>query len=236
MFILGDSDEDESGEGDFDAPPAYLADPQDRVSLPDQDKARETISEQSPSQMSDKSNPQLYHIQPGDTLRGIALKFGIDGAKICQMNALPLSTLSTTPHLLHTRHILTLPPGKRTPLLPPPDPKVAEARNRERATKRFQFATKEVNWDIAKTYLALAEGGFDKDQSLSKEDMKHDRLQTSDSSKDPLNGAVDQYLEDTAWEAQQGGRRIPCFPLLRRKAYSDKEDISGNTFTIHGER
>ena len=78
------------------------------------------------------TNPK-YWIQKRDTLRGIALRFGVNVCynfsplyqsqtnhslqawELCQLNSLPPSTLSTTPHLLHTRSFLLLPPGTHTP-------------------------------------------------------------------------------------------------------------------------
>ncbi|TFK72956.1 hypothetical protein BDN72DRAFT_762459 [Pluteus cervinus] len=58
------------------------------------------------------------HTQPGsgkyfinrlDTLQGIAFKLGVDARLMCRLNNLPTSTLSTTPHLLHTREYLLVP-------------------------------------------------------------------------------------------------------------------------------
>jgi len=208
MFVLGDDDDEVDALG-HDAPPAYHAIQESQPIPPADDITQpEPSSLENKAQVVDRTSPSQYHIQPSDTLRGIALRFGIDGAKLCQMNSLPLSTLSTTPHLLHTRRILTLPPGKHIPPPPPIDPKVVEARNRERAEKRFQFVTKEVDWRIAKTYVTLAEG--DLDEPKSKEAAR-----ASTHSRDVLEEAVDQYLEDEEWELREGQQpRIQGFPLF----------------------
>jgi len=137
------------------------------------------------------------------------------------MNSLPLSTLSTTPHLLHTRRILELPPGKYNLPPPPIDPRVLEARKTEQAEKRFQFVTKEVDWRVAKTYVALAEGELDGPKS--KEDTRNFRSSQAEGSRRVLEDAVEQYLEDEEWETQEGGEpRIQGFPLFSSRNISDK--------------
>lgn len=85
---------------------------------------------------------------------------------------------------------------------------------RERAEKRFQNVVKETDWRIAKAYVALAENGDS--SSLSKEDM-HKKVQQDSS----VEGrAMDQYLDDNEWEAQQRresrGVHIPPFPYAAR--------------------
>jgi len=60
-----------------------------------------------------------YYIKPKDTLRGIALALGVDARKLCVLNKLPISTVSTSPQLLHTRVTLKLPPEVK---IPPPPP------------------------------------------------------------------------------------------------------------------
>ena len=134
------------------------------------------------------------------------------------MNSLPLRTLSTTPHLLHTRRILLLPPGKRVPPLPSVDPETTAARNRERAEKRFQFVTKEVDWRVAKAYVALSEEEFVEDKG--KEDPKALNRQQRHH---VLESAVNQYLEDDEWE-RRGGKepRIHGFPLFSSSSVKQK--------------
>jgi len=71
---------------------------------------------------------------------------------MCQMNRLPISTLSTTPHLLHTLPFLILPPSARPststePLLPP-----FEERKRL-LIRRFQIATRCTDYNVAKAYI-----------------------------------------------------------------------------------
>lgn len=121
---------------------------------------------------------------------------------------LPFSTLSTTPHLLHTRRWLNLPPTAQQVL--PPDPKVLEAHNRERAEKRFQFVTKEIDWRVAKAYVALAEDEDDSAktkesiEALSRPALEPRALEAK---------AVDRYLDDEEWEVgQSGGPHLQGFP------------------------
>ena len=83
---------------------------------------------------------------------------------------------------------------------------VLEAHNRERAEKRFQFLTKEVDWRVAKAYVALAE---DDDDIVKKESMI---LSRPDSERLEAK-AADQYFDDGEWEAgQSGGPHLQGFP------------------------
>ncbi|KAG8932580.1 hypothetical protein FRC01_013210, partial [Tulasnella sp. 417] len=159
-----------------------------------------------------------YWIKPGDTLVGIALKFGVDGRLLCKMNALPPSTLTVTPHLLHTRTTLVLPPTSRTPSPPPPDlQERLEQRAKEKAAKRFQFVTKEVDHSIARAYVALADGNSNEDLSEVKKKSVPDP--SASNVAQGLEGrAVDRYMEDDEWEAQQRAQgllpKLQGFPFF----------------------
>ena len=130
---------------------------------------------------------------------------------------MPVSTLRTTPHLLHTRTVLTLPPSARAPTQSTPPGNATDAERaariaRERAAKRLQTVTKETDWRIAKAYVALAEDAGD-DDALRKEHAVKKAPQSSS-----VDGrAVDQYLDDDEWEAQERregrGVHISRFPF-----------------------
>jgi len=201
-FILGDDDEDEDEDGE--APPPYLEQTSSQAQEPD-------LSENSGS-------PHEYLIQPSDTLHGIALRFGVDGRELCRLNNLPPSTLNITPHLLHTRTVLTLPPSARlndrdgNSLLPSGDKQRAVRRTRERAEKRLQTITKEVDWRVAKAYVALAEDEDLTQYDLKRKEMHIAKATTRDSSLDQM--ALDGYLEDNEWEARE--RREGRYPLLTK--------------------
>ncbi|KAH8917093.1 hypothetical protein BT69DRAFT_1355020, partial [Atractiella rhizophila] len=93
----------------------------------------------------------VHYIQPKETLRGIALKYGIDGHHLCVLNSLPPSTLSTTPALLHTRPFLLLPPNAQSSS---PSPTHSEEIERTRLLiRRFQMATKVSEYALAKVYV-----------------------------------------------------------------------------------
>lgn len=160
-----------------------------------------------------KQVPQggVYYIQKGDTLHGLALRFGVSGRQICLLNSLPPSTLTTTPHLLHTRHTIKLPPSDKTMNLPPPPslmtPEQAERMERERASKRLQMVTKEVDWRVAKAYVAVAElDDGEKKEAVSKEYGGDG----GEGSKGPGGSAVERYLDDDEWEAaeRKAGRGV----------------------------
>ena len=134
---------------------------------------------------------------------------------LCRLNNLPPSTLRTTPHLLHTRTVLKLPPTARSSASSthpsgPVDPEYEAHRTRERAEKRFQTVTKETDWRIAKAYVALAENA-DPSPLLKEDTFKKVQQDSSVEGR-----AMDQYLDDEEWEVQQRregrGVHIPPFP------------------------
>ncbi|KAI0035418.1 hypothetical protein K488DRAFT_43432 [Vararia minispora EC-137] len=229
VFTVGDDeDEDEDGGARSSSsgspptpPPSYSTDPcaesQDSASL-----ASLASSPVGPSctenaadgVRAEESAPATYYLRTGDTLLGISLRFGVDGRTLCRLNNLPQSTLTTTPHILHTRTFITLPPSSRTALLPPPpDPNEDARRARERAQKRFQSVTKEVDWRVARAYVAIAEDG-ESPSSGTKNCAEKRKTKV----REPLESrAVGQYMEDEEWEAEERragrGMLIPRFPL-----------------------
>ncbi|PVF97266.1 hypothetical protein CPB86DRAFT_786067 [Serendipita vermifera] len=163
--------------------------------------------------------PKKYWLAKGDTLHGIALRFKVNARDICKLNNLPPSTLSTTPHLLHTRSFIILPPTDRQPPPPPPDTEEREERRKqERAAKQFQFVTKEVDWGVAKTYVALVD---DPDSSAAY-GMKCKEMGRPDSGSNRPGMAIDQYLDDLEWEREQlkagVSPKISPFPFFTSKA------------------
>lgn len=211
---------------------------------------------------STSSHPPRYYINPNDTLLGIALKLKIDvstytiqistcrstasdlldrfrdcqGHVLCRLNNLPLSTLRTTPHLLHTRTHLILPPTssqssnmKATTGEDTRDAEREAARARERAEKRMQTVTKEADWRIAKAYVALASLSSDHDETQTmkaKEGIQAVDEQSLPTKSVPREGvasgsleaqAVNHYLDDEEWEQRERGAGrgvvIPKFPL-----------------------
>jgi hypothetical protein len=74
-FVLGDDEEEE----EVQPPPQYLADLQSQCSpaslIPSAEPSRELAI---PPAKSLPSTALLYHIKPGDTVHGLALRFGID--------------------------------------------------------------------------------------------------------------------------------------------------------------
>ncbi|KAJ7127100.1 hypothetical protein C8R44DRAFT_874180 [Mycena epipterygia] len=207
-FVLGDDEDDDE--------------PQSSAAEDSADPAEPPPTESAPSP------PSKYYIKRGDTLQGISLRFGLDGRALCRLNNLPPSTLTTTPHLLHTRGFLTLPPAAHAKLQAnDARPSSAEERAREvrrareRAEKRLQTLTKEVDWRVAKAYIALAE---DPDEAESFV-LKQKELGAPVGAAGPSRleaVAVDRYLDDLDWEAEQlrEGRsvHIPAYPIHTGKA------------------
>ncbi|TDL25492.1 hypothetical protein BD410DRAFT_784482 [Rickenella mellea] len=219
VFVLGDDDEDGGddfgGEGEERAslslrtpPPEYSSATQldDQVPQTPQPPSPEPVPEPVPM-------PSKYYLQKGDTLLGIGLRFGVDHRALCRLNNLPPSTLTTTPHILHTRTFITLPPSSKpppsTPLLSEEETKEREARRaREKAEKRFQFVTKEVDWRVARAYVALADDPCEAAASaMKRKELGIPRDSDSKDGGEVEARAVDAYLEDEEWERTVGG---PC--------------------------
>lgn len=68
-----------------------------------------------------------------------------------------------------------------------------------RAAKRLQVLTKEPDWRITRTYVALAQ---DRDEAETKK------------TQDLQSRALDHYLDDEEWVKQAGPPRIHGFPYF----------------------
>lgn len=140
--------------------------------------------------------------------------------ELCRLNDLPTTTLSTTPHILHTRTTILL---SHTSKPPPEDPALGEARRVERAEKRLQTVTKEVDWRVAKTYVAIAQDS-DPSEALGKKEsyeggLKRTPVSESEGSSESgalESEAIDRYFGDAEWEEQERkegrGPTIQKFP------------------------
>ncbi|KAJ7931419.1 hypothetical protein B0H13DRAFT_2227942 [Mycena leptocephala] len=195
----------------------------------DEDDDQEPTDPQPPATAPVESSPETpatpskYYIKRGDTLQGIALRFGLDasGRALCRLNNLPPSTLSTTPHILHTRAFLSLPPSAHAKLqasdIAPSEGSAEEqrarevSRTRERAGKRLQTLTKEVDWRVAHAYVALAD---DPDEAAA---FARKQKELGAPAAAPLDAvAVDHYLKTSNGRRSSLRRRgpsIPKFPI-----------------------
>ncbi|KAI0264396.1 hypothetical protein BC834DRAFT_882856 [Gloeopeniophorella convolvens] len=162
-----------------------------------------------------------YYIQPDDTLLGISLRFGIDGRTLCRLNSLPPSTLRTTPHFLHTRTYLILPPSHSQHATSKPTLEEEMQHASARAQAVFRQVTKEADWGIAQAYVALAEDSDSEPDALSPkpegEKKSQDTVRAGRTGAALEERAVDRYLDDDEWErrerAEGRGVHIPSFPL-----------------------
>ncbi|KNZ79212.1 hypothetical protein J132_09723 [Termitomyces sp. J132] len=202
------------------------------------------ISESFPS-------PLKYYILQSDTLQGIVLRFGLDGREVCRLNNLPSSTLRTTPHLLHTRRYLILPPSARKAGLPvrkePPEEVAAREVKwrKERAEKRLQTLMKEADWYVAKAYVALADDPVEEIEE--QEDWDKIKEYGDDVGPRPTNleeRAIRKYLDDDEWEATQRERAsgIPALPgidlkrtmhdIVRNENHRARESMLGSLYPL----
>ncbi|KAJ3874022.1 hypothetical protein F5051DRAFT_462792 [Lentinula edodes] len=209
-FVLGEDEDDEDLSGEGTPPPPYPEQTSSKSSSPPaQADGQPTPQSISSAEITTKLNSSNYHnssqyyIQRGDTVHGIALCFGVDGRELCRLNKLPPSTLSTTPHLFHTRTVLTLPAFARLKdqnghslLYSPSD----DAEETLRAVRR---AREQVDWRVAKAYIALAEDEAVED-SGRQYDLKKKRAGNAvgGQASDVELRALDMYFEDDEWEVR----------------------------------
>lgn len=152
--------------------------------------------------------------------------------ELCRLNDLPTTTLSTTPHILHTRTTILLSPTSKPP---PEDSVLAEARKVERAEKRLQTVTKEVDWSVAKAYVAIVQDSDPSEVSAKEksDDYEEGRRKVpvsepegSSPRKGTLeNNAIDRYLEDAEWEEQE--RKEGRGPVIQRFPWGSFEQKLG---------
>ncbi|KAJ4479989.1 hypothetical protein J3R30DRAFT_3701134 [Lentinula aciculospora] len=215
-FVLGDDEEDEENLDENGAAlPPYVeqSSSQSLSSLAQAtDLQRTNLLPILPKAIDMKTNTHdntaQYYIQRGDTVHGIALRFGVDGRGLCRLNKLPPSTLSTTPHLLHTRTVLTLPASARLKdqngrsLLPSHSD---DAEERLRAVRR--------------TREPLAEGE-DVEGFRMRFDLKQKERDTDSNVRNAFGiqasnlelMAIDKYFEDNEWEErQERSNKASCF-------------------------
>ena len=142
---------------------------------------------------------------------------------------MPPSTLSTTPHILHTRTSITLPPSAQAKFggqSNDEDRERESRRARERAERRLQTLTKETDWRVAKAYVSLAEGADEAaEYEIKRKEGEEVGKKTGRSSLEMM--AVDRYLDDNEWEERERregrGVNIPRFPYVNQ----DERQVSG---------
>ncbi|BGP23213.1 hypothetical protein JCM10295v2_002107 [Rhodotorula toruloides] len=203
-FVLGDDSDEEKDDlsnanppprpvaGDWGEPPAYDEHVDEKTVEADEKKAV-------------RVQPSIHYIRPEETLLGLSMKYGVDGALLCRLNKLPTSTLSTTPHLLHTREFILLPPDARAsistePVLPP------ELERKRLVVRRFMVATKCTDWSMAQTYVDQVfraredEARFVQENRAARGDTGAD-AQLREGGE--LWAAVEAYQADERWEREQ---------------------------------
>ncbi|KAG8824308.1 hypothetical protein FRC19_002078 [Serendipita sp. 401] len=216
-FVIGEDDDDDQERVDETNQPQAQ---EETLLAKPESQSEQNATETQPMDDVDSKVPSKYWLRKGDTLHGIALRFKLNSREICKLNNLPPSTLSTTPHLLHTRSFIILRPATQEIEAPSPEAEErARRRKNERAAKQFQFVTKELDWRIAKTYVDLAE-----DQELGDDyEMKRKEAGLPIGRPDretSAAGAVQRYLDDEEWEQEQlksGAKpRIAPFPFVTK--------------------
>lgn len=98
-------------------------------------------------------------------------------------------------------------------------------RTREKAIKRLQTLTKEVDWRVAQAYVALAEDPVaDPDEE---EELARKRKESSIAGPSNLEErAIERYLDDDEWEDQRK-RDTEVGPSTNESTYSEKNKGDG---------
>lgn len=221
LFALGDDDDEDSEDEDVSMdeaiggrfPRSATPTPPDVVQTtfplpktppppPITDPAPTPPVQSEDPQPSKPTAPAVYRLRRGDTLTGIALRFRLDAMELCRLNNLPTTTLSTTPHLLHTRTTILLCPTSKSPT---EDSELPEARRVERAEKRLQ-----MDPDSSKEKSDAWEVNYGKipDPALGGSSQKG--VLESD--------AIGRYLEDMEWEEEE--RKDGRGPAIQRFPWS----------------
>ncbi|GAA93746.1 uncharacterized protein L969DRAFT_92335 [Mixia osmundae IAM 14324] len=192
-FSIGD-DEDDDHHGSLQhelaepdakgSPPAYLAD----ASLADL-----------PAEKPSERETALHYIRPEDTLIGISFRYGVEPRALATLNRLPLSILTTSPQLLHTRSFLIL-PGHAKPSESPQPLYTPEQERRRLLIRRFMLAVKCPEQGVAESYIKQIEDARRKEYALlATESGQAAGLRTGGE----LEEAVEAYTQDLQWEEEQ---------------------------------
>ncbi|GAA5911798.1 hypothetical protein JCM6882_003358 [Rhodosporidiobolus microsporus] len=152
-----------------------------------------------------REQPGLHYLKPEETLGGLALRYGVPGHVLCTLNKLPISTLSTTPHFLHTLPFLLLPPGSRpststAPLLPAP------LERKRLLVRRFQMATKCADWAMAQAYVDQVFKAREEEARFVAENRRargETVLDVEPREGGELEEAVEAFQRDERWEREQ---------------------------------
>ncbi|GAA5855877.1 hypothetical protein JCM8547_000398 [Rhodosporidiobolus lusitaniae] len=198
-FVLGGDSDDEDDEPK--TPPSSLSvEQEERPPLYEEDGTTPQLDEKRKDQQT-----TLHYIRPEETLAGLAMRYGVEGHVLCTLNKLPISTLSTTPHLLHTLPFLLLPPGSRTststsPILPAP------LERRRLIVRRFQVATKCADWALAQAYCDQVFKAREEEARFVNENRRA-RREVGEEVKaregGELEEAVEAFEKDERWEREQ---------------------------------
>ncbi|KAK4705413.1 large subunit ribosomal protein L24e, partial [Phenoliferia sp. Uapishka_3] len=196
-FVIGDEDDDEGavGETEKEGPPAY-----------GEEAAQPAPAEKGGEDMS-SGQMQVHYLRPEETLLGLSMKYRESGQLLCRLNKLPLSTLSTTPHLLHTLPFLLLPPTSSSASSSPLHPPFLE--RRRLILRRFQVHTRCSDWAMANFYVSA----IFRERDAEYEMVKANRVARGESVEglgpregDELEEAIAAYEKDQKWEDGQKGK------------------------------
>ena len=133
------------------------------------------------------------------------------GHVLCQLNKLPLSTLSTTPHLLHTKPFLILPPPARRPSSSAEPILPAPLERKRLVVRRFQVATKCADWATARAYVDAVWHEREQEARFVAENRRARGEAAAVGEDEPLEvreggeleEAVRAYEADERWEREQ---------------------------------
>ncbi|KAM0753026.1 hypothetical protein T439DRAFT_354487 [Meredithblackwellia eburnea MCA 4105] len=209
-FVIGDDDSDDNDELAREPgaePPAYEGagiDSEHEKGMPEDEEGEK---EDSAPSTSTRGQLQVHYIRPEETLLGIAMKYREPGEVLCRINKLPTSTLTTTPHLLHTLPFLLLPPTAQSISTEPIHSAVEE--RRRLVLRRFQVRTRCSDWAMANAYVSQVFRKRDEELEMVRANRvargeSVEGLQAREGGE--LEEAEEAWDRDVKWEAEQGGK------------------------------
>ncbi|WOO79817.1 uncharacterized protein LOC62_02G003332 [Vanrija pseudolonga] len=201
VFVLEDSDDEGEGEGEK-ATATPLDEPTSRPPQPQAPAVAEAQAEQRVVEIK-------HLVSRGDTLQSIARKYATDPHALLALNNLPHAALYANPAILRTRVEIVISRRTVTGTSDEGDDEDGAERRRQRALKRFQVVSKEVDRGVAGAYLALAEEGEGSTSGEGGEgreggwgtEKKGGEKATKDKEKGASpRSALDAYFSDEEWE------------------------------------
>ncbi|WWC73397.1 uncharacterized protein I206_107364 [Kwoniella pini CBS 10737] len=230
VFEIGDDDDEE--EEELDLPPNYDdISPSNNlfqnIDNPNSNQADDVSNNDIPSDepSQDEEDYEIveitHKVQKGDTILSIARKYASDPHELLLLNKIPFEAISNHSRIIQTRKSIIISNRKilkskitqksqfdQQQQQQEEETKVKQEREKQRQIKKFQLLTKNLDSNIANTYLNLSEL---EESFFINNKFNHDSGETINGNKkkqlkiDKLNReqrALESFFDDENWESQ----------------------------------